>query len=337
MPNCRTVYFNAPGQVEIRKESLPAPGANDVLVETILSAISPGTEMLVYRGQCPQNLADAHDTFSSGITYPIAYGYAAVGRVVETGKEVDKSWRDKLVFAFQPHTSHFVAPPETLITIPEGIPLETAAFLPNMETSVNLVQDAAPILGECVMVFGQGIIGLLTTALLSEFPLDALVTADCYPLRREASLALGITDSLDPDAVNFHQRALVLLKRGADLSFELSGRPATLNDAIALTGFSGRIIIGSWYGEKRAALDLGASFHRSRIKLISSQVSTINPELSGRWDKVRRFEIAWNALKRVQPQQWITHRFAIDQAENAYQLLDEHPQEAIQILFEHNR
>jgi threonine dehydrogenase-like Zn-dependent dehydrogenase len=120
-----------------------------------------------------------------------------------------------------------------------------------------------------------------------------------------------------------------------DLVFELTGSPSALNDAIAHAAFSGRIIIGSWYGKKRAEIDLGGSFHRSRIKLISSQVSTISPELSGRWDKSRRFDTAWKALERIQPQKWITHRFSLDEAAKAYQLLDENPGETIQVIFEY--
>jgi threonine dehydrogenase-like Zn-dependent dehydrogenase len=108
-----------------------------------------------------------------------------------------------------------------------------------------------------------------------------------------------------------------------------------LNDAIPLTTFSGRIVIGSWYGQKRTEINLGGAFHRSRIKLISSQVSSISPELSGRWDKSRRFDIAWNALEKIKPEKWITHRFALNDAAKAYQLLDENPQETIQVIFDH--
>ena len=122
---------------------------------------------------------------------------------------------------------------------------------------------------------------------------------------------------------------------GYDLTFELSGSPSALDDAIALTGFGGRVLIGSWYGEKQTTLDLGGDFHRSRIKLISSQVSTIAPELSARWDKSRRFEVVWDALQRIQPQKWITHRFPLEQAGEAYKLLDKQPQETIQIIFTH--
>ena len=305
--------------------------------------------MLIYRGQFP-NEVDAIDSISSGFHYPTSYGYASVGRVIEIGKSVNGEWGNRLVFSFQPHTSHFITKPESLIPIPDSLPPEAACFLPNMETAVNLVQDAAPILGERALVLGQGVIGLLATALLKEFPLETLVTADHYPLRREASLTVGITASLDPTTSDFCEKALSHSKRllipqrditelpkrgGFDLTFELSGNPAALNDAIAVTAFSGRVVIGSWYGDKRASIDLGSVFHHSRIKLISSQVSTIAPELSARWDKQRRFDVAWEALKRIQPQKWITHRFNISHATEAYKLLDKSPEQAIQVVFNH--
>jgi 2-desacetyl-2-hydroxyethyl bacteriochlorophyllide A dehydrogenase len=330
----RTVYFTAPRQVELREESLPALGADEVLVESICSAISPGTEMLVYRGQFPEQV-DSIDALSSGIHYPTPYGYACVGRVIKTGQGVRDELLGKTIFGFQPHSSHFIANRDSLFLIPKNLQPETACFLPNMETAVNLVQDAAPILGERVLVLGQGIVGLLTTSLLGEFPLDKLVTADMYPLRREASLASAksVIASLNPSSENIRGDARLHASSGFDLSLELSGSPSALNDAIALTCFSGRVVIGSWYGEKRAPIDLGGAFHRSRIKLISSQVSTISPELSARWDKSRRFVVAWKALERIKPEKWITHRFSINEADKAYKLLDENPQETIQILF----
>jgi 2-desacetyl-2-hydroxyethyl bacteriochlorophyllide A dehydrogenase len=335
MPIRRTVTFTAPGQVELREEPLLALSAGQVLVETICSAISPGSEMLVYRGESPRNLPDEHDSISAALDYPVAYGYSAVGRVVELGSDVDRGWAGQLVFSFQPHTSHFISAPESLLKIPEGLTAEAACFLPSAETAVNLVQDAAPILGESVLVLGQGIIGLLTAALLAEFPLEALITADRYPLRRDASLALGTAAALDPTAPGFRDRVRSLLAPGADLTVEVSGSPSALDDAIALTRFSGRVVIGSWYGEKRAPLDLGGRFHRSRIRLISSQVSSIAPELSARWSKSRRFTVAWAALQRLQPGNWITHRFPIDRADEAYQLLDQTPEQAIQVVFDY--
>jgi 2-desacetyl-2-hydroxyethyl bacteriochlorophyllide A dehydrogenase len=327
-----TLFFTAPQRVEVRETELPALRAGEVLVETACSAISSGTEMLVYRGQFPDmDVDDCLPAFRARFAYPLAYGYACAGRVVAAGSADLADWIDRPVFAFQPHCSHFIASPGELLPIPDGLAPEPACFLPNMETAVNLVQDAAPILGERVLVLGQGVIGLLAVALLRGFPLERLVTADRYPLRRQASLALGANDSLDPLADDFRAAA----SGGFDLALELSGSPSALDDAIALTAFSGRVVIGSWYGQKRAPLDLGGTFHRSRIKLVSSQVSSIAPELSGRWDKPRRFAVAWDALERIRPEQWVSHRFPLEQAAEAYRLLDEKPGETIQVIFDH--
>jgi len=329
----QTLYFTAPGQVELHKEALPELGAEEVLVETVCSAISAGTEMLIYQGRFPRGL-ETDSVISSlrgSLEYPCAYGYASVGRIRETGAHLDRSLRDRLVFAFQPHTSHFITNVDSLFRLPDSLSPETACFLPNMETAVNLVQDAAPVFGECVLVLGQGVVGLLTASLLREFPLERLVTADYFKLRRSSS-PVPPHLALEPGSPNFHTEARKLLNGSADLTFELSGRPETLNDALAITGYSGRIVIGSWYGEKRAEIDLGGTFHRSRIKLISSQVSTVSPELSGRWNKARRFQAAWKALERIKPEKWVTHRFSIEKAEEAYQLLDQNPQETIQVL-----
>lgn len=345
----RILYFTAPRQVEIREETLPALGPEEVLVEASCSAISAGTEMLIYQGRFPHDL-ETDSIISSlrgSFRYPLAYGYACVGVVRETGRQVNSSWRDRLVFAFQPHCSHFISKPEALLPVLPTLSPETACFLPKMETAVNLVQDGAPILGERVFVFGQGVIGLLTASLLKEFPLDLLVTGDCHELRRQASLEVGVSRCLDPNAEGFESELKDIFKNRAkhnmtnqfaytqdkfDLTFELSGNPAALNQALAITSFSGRIVIGSWYGDKNAGINLGGAFHRSRIKLISSQVSTIAPELSGRWDKSRRFEVTWKALEKIGPEKWITHRFPITEAEKAFHLLDEDPRKTIQIL-----
>ena len=334
MMRSQTLFFIAPRQIEIRSTNLPELKTDEVLVQTVCSAISAGTEMLIYQGRFPRTLET--DSVISGLRggfkYPLAYGYACVGKVVEVGKDVDREWLNRLVFAFQPHTSHFISKTDSLFSVPNSLLPESACFFPNMETAVNLVQDAAPIFGERVLVLGQGIIGLLTASLLREFPLETLVTADPYEMRRKASLNMEVSETLDPNSENFQSKLNAYAQKKFDLTLELSGNPSALEDALALTCFSGRIVIGSWYGEKKVEVDLGGAFHRSRIKLISSQVSTIAPELAARWDKARRFEAAWKALERVQPEKWITHQFPIEQAAEAYHLLDENPQETIQIL-----
>jgi len=337
MQKARTLFFTAPGQVEVREQSLPPMQADQLLVETICSGISSGSELLVYRGQFPKALADAHDLLSTNLKFPLAYGYSCVGRVKAQGASVAPDLKDKLVFAFQPHTSHFLATLDAVYPVPDNVSPETACFLPSMETAVALVQDAAPQLGERALVLGQGVVGLLCAALLSAFPLAALVTADNYPMRRRASLELSLAASHDPRSPDFLSKCLESLGAAADLTLELSGQPETLNHALAMTAFSGRVIVGSWYGEKRAQLDLGGSFHRSRIRLVSSQVSTIAPELSGRWDKARRLAVAWKALERIRPEKWITNSLPVEEARAAFELLDKHPQDAIQILLHYTQ
>ena len=332
MLRAKSLFFTAPKRVEIREVALPPLGDDEVLVETVCSAISAGTEMLVYRGEFP-HLHESQDGLSSDLEYPLAYGYACVGKVREIGKSVNSEWKDRSVFAFQPHTSAFIVHPSSLIPIPDSLSPENACFLPNMETAVNLVHDGAPILGERVLVLGQGVVGLLTAELLSQFPLESLITVDKFAARREASGKIDGVTAID--IKNKDKDSFIYAQGKFDLIYELSGSPSALNDAIEHTVFSGRIVIGSWYGRKRAEMDLGGSFHRSRIRLISSQVSTISPELSGRWDKSRRFDVAWQAMKRIQPEKWITHRFSIEDAEKAYQLLDENPQETIQVIFDY--
>lgn len=334
----RALYFTAPSAVELREELLPSPGPGEILVRTLVSGISAGTELLIYRGLAPAGMpADAAlPSLPGTLAFPLKYGYAAVGRVMQIGEGVDTSRLGGLAFAFQPHQTHFVARVEQTIPLPADFPVERAVLLPGAETAVNLVQDGRPLAGEKVIVFGQGVVGLLTTALLALMPLATLVTLDRHARRRQASLALGAQQSLDPGSDDVSDRLAQALADashpGADLAFELSGDPAVLDQALHATGYDGRILIGSWYGEKRASLDLGADFHRSRIRLISSQVSTLAPELRGRWTHARRLAFALSFLQQVEPEGLITHRLAFEEAADAYRLLADHPEQAIQVL-----
>ena len=239
--------------------------------------------------------------------------------------------------AFQPHATHFTAPVEHVVSLPAEIEDEQAAFLPNLETAVNLALDGNPRIGEQVAVLGQGVVGLLTTALLARMPLASLVTADRYPHRRQASLSLGAQACLDPGAPTFASDLALRLQGespypGADLTYELSGDPSSLDLAIAITGRNGRIVIGSWYGTKRAASDLGGRFHRSRIRMVSSQVSSLAPELTGAWSPPRRLGVALSFLPTLPVRDLITHRIPFEQASEAYRILDENPAATLQVL-----
>jgi 2-desacetyl-2-hydroxyethyl bacteriochlorophyllide A dehydrogenase len=338
----QALYFTAPRQVELHTEPLPSPEFGQVLVQTIISAISPGTELLIYRGLAPADLAmdETITALAGGFAFPLKYGYATVGRVMELGRGVATEWDSRLVFALHPHESHFLATPDELLRLPAELTPEAAVFFPNMETAVTFLLDGQPLIGEQVAIFGQGIVGLLLTALLSRWPLSSLVTLDLYPRRRLLSEDLGAHLSLDPSTPDALERLAAGLQGagpypGADLSYEVSGNPAALDQAIAATGFSGRVVIGSWYGLKRSDLNLGGRFHRSRVRLIGSQVSSIAPELTGRWNKTRRYHLTWQMLAHVKPARFITQRFPIDQAAQAFQLIDENPGEAIQVIFEY--
>jgi 2-desacetyl-2-hydroxyethyl bacteriochlorophyllide A dehydrogenase len=333
----QALYFLAPGRVEVREEEVVPPAAGQVLVQTLISGISAGTELLLYRGQAPGELAvdESIPALSGHFRFPLKYGYAAVGRVAARGPGVSPDWQGKTVFAFQPHASRFVATPEELVPLAPGLGPEDAVFLANMETAVALWLDGRPLLGEQVAVFGQGVVGLLLTGLLARLPLASLVTLDRFPRRRQASAALGAHYSLDLEASLEELLAALQGPRpvpGADLTYEVSGNPAALEQAIAATGFNGRVVIGSWYGNKKVDLDLGGRFHRSRVRLLSSQVSSLAPELTGRWSKMRRLTWALEMLRLLKPACFITHRFPFTQAARAYELLDRHPEETLQVV-----
>lgn len=324
------LWIVEPGRAEIRQEQLPELAPDQVRVRAVLTAVSAGTERLFFNGQVPAGMAaDAALTGMTGeLSYPLKYGYSCVGRVEQIGAQVDPSWRDRIVFAFRPHQSRFHIHPEELIPLDPSIPAEDAIFLPNVETAVNFVHDGGPLLGERVVVHGLGIVGQLTVALLAHFPLAVLIGLDPLAPRREAGISRGLDHCLDPSgpAAATELEQLLGAPRdltGADLSYELSGAPAALNLAISTTGFAGRIVIGSWYGSRPASLELGGHFHRNRIQLISSQVSTLAPGLSGRWSKDRRLQQAIRWLPELSPSELITHRLPFGQGPQAYALLED--------------
>jgi len=333
----RALVFTGPRRASVIDEELGPPAPGQLLVATRVSAISSGTERLVYRGDFPADLP-LDDTLPSlaapapgaAWSYPLRYGYAAVGRVVAAGDGVAAAWVGRRVFSFQPHGSAFLVAADEAWPVPNGIDDEKAALLANAETAVNVVLDAGPRVGERVAVFGQGVVGLLVTALLARFPLQGLVAVDRLPARAARGRALGAGLVVVVSAAAEARAALG--RDGADLAIELTGNPAALNDAIAVTGAEGRVVVGSFYGRKQSALDLGGHFHRGRLTIISSQVSRIGPALSARWDRARRRDVAWELLARTDTSGWITHRFPIGQAEAAYARLDEDAPDMLQLL-----
>ncbi|MGB5748877.1 MAG: hypothetical protein WBM69_17985 [Desulfobacterales bacterium] len=338
----RSIIFKAPFEIEIAAETVPDIGPAGVLVETKFSAISHGTEMLLYRGLFPGDMAvdETIPGLQRPLHYPLKYGYAAIGEVIEVGSEVNRDLIGRMVYGLHPHESFFIAGVDEIFPIPKDIDPLDALFLANMETAVNFLMDGRPVIGEKVVVFGQGVVGLLTAALLARFPLAALLTLDNFKLRREASRRVGAHLTLDPAQPDTLETAIQWLEPdasegSADLVYELSGNPGALNPAIAVTGFDGRIVIGSWYGRKQAALELGGRFHRKRIRLISSQVSSVTPALSARWSKQRRLDTAWDMVRRIRPARFITHQMPLSRAQVAFALIDNDPAATIQVVLEY--
>lgn len=354
----RAVLFTAPGAVEVCTEEVAPPQGDELLVETVVSAISAGTEMLFYRGQVPAGMAadSSIEGLTDAVRYPLKYGYACVGRICETARpptrqaetagavgQPDAAGKEdsRYYFAFHPHESHFCASPQALLPVPEGMAPAQAALLPNAETAVNLVMDGAPLVGERVLVMGLGIVGLLTTALLAQFPLAALIAVDPLPQRRRIAQRLGAIRTIDPSGADGAEGLREALadageRHGADLIYELSGQPRALDAAVSAAGFDSRIVVGSWYGTKPATLQLGGSFHRNRVRLISSQVSTVAPHLRGRWKKARRMESAWQLLAKLPAEELISHRFPLEQAAAAYRLIDSCPEQTLQVILNYS-
>lgn len=328
-------------QIEIVEEECPPPAEDEVLVQTRLSGISAGTEAMIYQGLFPDQFAldENLPALTGEFKYPFRYGYCCIGQIIDVGKNIQPTWRGKRVFAFYPHASHFTVRLSSLIPLPDTLRDEDAVFLPNMETAVNFLQDGRPLLGEAVIVFGLGMVGLLTCALLGQFPLGFLGGVDLFPHRRQIALSLGADIALNP--ADFSRRGSLhrafisagLQQGGADLVYELSGSPEAINQAIEVCGFNSRILIGSWYGKKTTAVDFGSNFHRNRISIFSSQVSRIDPSLSGRWDKQRRFEVVFEQLEEIKPGNWISHLFPLSEANQVFDLLVNSPQEVLQAVF----
>lgn len=332
----RALFHVAEGRVEEREIALPAPGAGEVLVASLCSAISAGTEAMIYAGAFPRGeaLDTALPSLSGRFDYPFRYGYALVGRVIALGAGVPPDWNEARVFVFHPHQDRLVVPIACCQRIPAEIAPDAALCFPQVETALTLVLDAAPSIGERAIVFGLGLVGLLTARLLRDFPLARLVAAEPLAWRRRLAQEWGVSDSLDPcDPAAWRERGATL---DADVALELSGNPAALAQAIEATGFDGRIVVGSWYGTRAAALDLGSRFHRQRQRLIASQVSTLAPRLRGRWDGQRRTETAWRTLARLSPEGLPARFFPLAQCQAAFEALCARPEGVLQFGFRYD-
>ena len=316
----------------LREETVPSPGPGEVRVETIASAVSAGTEMLVYRGEVPQDLPLDLPTLRGSYAFPIKYGYAVAGRVLDTGSNAGHLYPGDPVFVHHPHQEAFVVPATMLVRLPDDLDPLLGVFSANLETALNVVHDTPLSLGETALVLGAGVVGLLVARLLKLAGAGAVLVVDPLERRRKLALAAGADGAFGSEGAN--GRVMDLTGgRGVDVAVEVSGSGAALQAAIEAVATEGTVVVASWYGTRPIALDLGGRFHRGRVSLRSSQVGQLNPELQPRWDRERRTETVIGLLDRLDLRDLISHCLPFGRAPEAYRLLDQRPEEAVQVVF----
>jgi 2-desacetyl-2-hydroxyethyl bacteriochlorophyllide A dehydrogenase len=322
--SARSVWFTGPRELEIREEPSPAPRPGEVRVRAAASAISHGTEMLVFRGQVPEGMELDLPTLKGSFGFPIKYGYASVGHVVDVGSAVSQLAVGDTVFALHPHQTEYVVASDLAIKLPHGVDPLKGVFLANIETAITVVLDAVPRLGERAVVFGQGVVGLLITQLLRRTGIQELAVVDPVEHRRKLALHLG-ADAAMPDGQEAGGRDF-------DVAIEASGSPAALDQALRSVAFGGTVVVCSWYGTKPVPVLLGGAFHRRRLRIVSTQVGTIDSALQPRWSRERRLALACELLPGLQLEPLITHRVPFEDAAQAYRLVDEHAAETVQVV-----
>lgn len=317
----RAVWIAGPRQVELRDEPVPPTGPGQVLVEALASAISHGTELLVYRGEVDPGLPLDLPTLAGSFALPIKYGYASVGRLREVGAGVSHLAPGDLVFALHPHQSRYVAPASLVTPLPDGLDPALGVFFANGETALNIAHDAGPRLGETVAVFGQGVVGLLTAQAL-RMAGARVIAVEPDSGRRALALAVGAEAAMAPGPGLADELRAWNGGRLADLTVEVSGSPAALQGAIDAVMDEGTVVVASWYGRKPVSLDLGARFHRGRVRLRSSQVGRLAPETWPRWDHARRSAAVAALLPRLRLAELVSHTLPLARAAEAYRLAD---------------
>jgi threonine dehydrogenase-like Zn-dependent dehydrogenase len=268
-PDAHAFWLRAPGEGEIREEALPDPGPDEVLVRAVASGISRGTETLVFRGAVP---ADQHEAmrapFQAGdFPAPVKYGYLSVG-TVERGPA---ALRGRTVFCLHPHQTAYVVPARAVSVVPEGVPPTRAVLAGTVETAVNALWDAAPLLGDRVAVVGAGMVGCCVARLLRGFPAVEVTLVDVDPGRAEVAAALGVDFALPADAPG-----------GRDLVVHTSATAAGLQRSLELLVPGREVLDLSWYGDAEVRLSLGGAFHSGRLGIRASQVGTVSPRAAGR-------------------------------------------------------
>ena len=333
----RALWFSRRRVAELRPEDAPAPGPGEVRVGAVLSAVSRGTEMLVYRGEVPEELPLDLSTFAGGFSFPIKHGYASTGRVLDTGPGVENLSPGDPVFVHHPHQDLFTVPADLPLPLPEDLDPLRAVFFANMETALNVVHDTPTHLGEAAVVFGGGVVGLLVTRLLKMAGLTPVLAVEPRPARRVLALEMGADAAFGPDEGLRERVSEATGGRGADVAVEASGAGEALAAAVECVASEGTVVAASWYGTKPVSLPLGGHFHRGRVSMKSSQVGRVPPELSARWDGGRRAGAVTSLLgdPRIPLCSLVSHRVPFGEAPGVYRMLDGGDDGAVQVVFDY--
>ncbi|MGM0554158.1 MAG: zinc-dependent alcohol dehydrogenase [Pseudomonadota bacterium] len=283
----RAFWVTGPGRGELRDEALPAADTGSVRVRTLYSAISRGTEALVFHGRVPASqYAAMRVPFQAGeFPAPVKYGYISVGEI-EDGPEAGTR-----VFCLYPHQDRYQVPRAAVTALPAEVPVERAVLAANLETAINAVWDAQTGPGDRVTVIGAGVVGLLAAWLIRAIPGTRVTVIDPNPDRGSVATALGLS-LCHPEAA-----AAEPSLRDVDGVVHASGQPEGLQLGLALAGVEARVVELSWYGDRKVELPLGEGFHSRRLTLRSSQVGRVPPERAARWDVRRRLALALSLLR----------------------------------------
>lgn len=279
----RAFWLSSPGHAEIRDVSLPEPGADDVVVRTLCSGVSRGTESLVFRGGVPESQHRAmRAPFQDGeFPGPVKYGYLNVG-VVEEGPE---RLLGRTVFCLYPHQSRYVVPASAVTPVPDTVPAGRAVLAGTVETAVNALWDAPPLIGDRIAVVGAGMIGCSVAALLARYPAVRVQLVDAEPGRAAVAEALGVDFALPEDALG-----------DCDLVVHASATEKGLERSLELLGAEGTVLELSWYGDRRISVPLGEAFHSGRLVLRASQVGSVAPARRSRRTYADRLALSLQLL-----------------------------------------
>ncbi|MFC5141921.1 zinc-binding alcohol dehydrogenase [Actinomycetospora rhizophila] len=293
----RAFRVPSPGRAEIAEIPLPEPGADDVVVRTLHTGISRGTESLVFRGEVPvSQYGRMRAPFQTGdFPGPVVYGYLAVG-VVETGPGAGRT-----VFGLYPHQERAVVPADAVVEVPDDVPPGRAVLAGTVETAVNALWDAAPRVGDRIAVVGAGMVGASVAGVLATFPGVRVELVDVDTSRRAVAEALGVGFATPDDAAG-----------GCDLVLHASTTEAGLARSLELLGDEGEVVEMSWFGDRAPRVPLGEAFHSRRLTLRASQVGRVAPARRARWSTSDRLRLALRLLADPRFDALITDSCAFD-------------------------